>query len=410
MTGLRRAPNGSIPTSVRFYLEFGCFCITLRDMKKIKRIGILTGGGDCPGLNAVLRAVVKAARNDFGIEVIGFMDGYEGLIENRFITLQSKDVSGILAQGGTILGTSNRADPFKFPVLQGEEYVYLDRSSQGVLNFESLGLDALIAVGGDGTMAASARMAAKGLPIVGVPKTIDNDLWGTDVTFGFDSALSIATEAIDRIHTTAQSHHRVMIIEVMGRYAGWIALGSGLAGGGDIILIPEIPFDLDAICDQVKERNAQGKNFSIVIVGEGAHPIGGEMIVKRRIETSPDTIRLGGISHQISAQLEGLINIECRVTILGHLLRGGSPTARDRILATRFGMEALNLVARGESGAMVALQGADITSVPLQDVAGKLRKVTADHPWVRTAQAIGVCLGFSKEQQAADAFDNEVSG
>ncbi|MFH2049136.1 MAG: 6-phosphofructokinase, partial [bacterium] len=195
-------------------------------MKKIKRIGILTGGGDCPGLNAVIRAVVKTAENDYDIRVIGFKDGYEGLIENRYMELSNKDVSGILTYGGTILGTSNKADPFHFPVLEDETYIYLDRSSQAIRNFEALGLDALLAIGGDGTMAASARMMEKGLPIIGIPKTIDNDLWGTDVTFGFDSAVTTATEAIDKIHTTAQSHHRVMIVEVMGRYAGWLALAS----------------------------------------------------------------------------------------------------------------------------------------------------------------------------------------
>ncbi|MCK4572797.1 MAG: ATP-dependent 6-phosphofructokinase, partial [candidate division Zixibacteria bacterium] len=246
--------------------------------KTVKRIGVLTGGGDCPGLNAVIRAIVKTADHDYNIDIIGFKDGYEGLIENRFMDISSKNVSGLLAQGGTILGTSNRADPFNFPVLQGDDYVYLDRSSQAVRNFESLGLDALIAIGGDGTMAASAEMAKKGLPIIGVPKTIDNDLVGTDVTFGFDSAVVTATDAIDKIHTTAQSHHRVMIVEVMGRYAGWLALHSGMAGGGDIILMPEFPYDIDAVCDSVRTRNAQGKNFSIVVVGEGARAIGGEMV------------------------------------------------------------------------------------------------------------------------------------
>jgi ATP-dependent phosphofructokinase / diphosphate-dependent phosphofructokinase len=226
--------------------------------RKRKRIGVLTGGGDCPGLNAVIRAVVKTAENEYGIEVIGFFDGYEGVVENRFRTLDMKDVPGLLSRGGTILGTSNRADPFNYPVLQGDGYVHLDRSQQAILNFESLGLDALVAIGGDGTMAASAGLVAKGMPIVGVPKTIDNDLVGTDVTFGFDSALNTATEAIDKIHTTAQSHHRVMMIEVMGRYAGWLALGSGLAGGGDIILIPEFPYDLDSVCEQVKLRKSQG--------------------------------------------------------------------------------------------------------------------------------------------------------
>ncbi|RKX26554.1 MAG: 6-phosphofructokinase [Candidatus Zixiibacteriota bacterium] len=362
--------------------------------KKMKRIGVLTGGGDCPGLNAVLRAVVKTADNDYDVKVIGFNDGYEGLIENRYRELSNRDVSGILTRGGTILGTSNRADPFRYPVLQGEEYVYLDRSTQAVRNFEALGLDALVAIGGDGTMAASAGMMELGLPIVGVPKTIDNDLVGTDVTFGFDSAVVTATDAIDKIHTTAQSHHRVMIVEVMGRYAGWLALSSGLAGGGDIILIPEFPYDIEAVCNAVKERNAAGKRFSIVVVGEGAHPAGGEMVVDRRIETSPDAIRLGGVSRQVAAQIEGLTNLECRVTILGHLLRGGSPTAFDRILATRYGTEAVHMVMRGEMGQMVAMKGSNIGSTPMSEVAGKLRTVTPDHPLVKAALSLGVCVGL----------------
>jgi len=377
----------------------------MKRQKKRQRIGVLTGGGDCPGLNAVIRSIVKTAEHDYDMEVIGFLDGYEGLIENRFRPLGLADVSGLLAEGGTILGTSNRADPFHFPVLQGEEYVYLDRSSQACRNFESLGLDTLIAIGGDGTMAASAGMVDLGLPIIGVPKTIDNDLCGTDVTFGYDSALSIATEAIDRIHTTAQSHHRVMIIEVMGRYAGWIALGAGLAGGGDIILIPEVPYDIGAICEKVRSRNSLGKNFSIVVVGEGAKAIGGNMVVKQRIENSPDAIRLGGISYQVAAQLEGLIHIECRVTVLGHLLRGGAPSARDRILATRFGAEGLHLAASGESNKMVALVRGDISSVPLRDVAGKFRRVTPDHPWVRTALSTGICLGVSDNTPMEEAFE-----
>lgn len=362
--------------------------------RQTRRIGVLTGGGDCPGLNAVIRAIVRTAGNDYDMEVVGFSDGYEGLIENRYRILGPNDVSGILSRGGTILGTSNRADPFKYPVMQGdEEYVYLDRSHQGVLNFESLGLEALIAIGGDGTMAASAGMAAKGIPIVGVPKTIDNDLMGTDVTFGYDTAVQIATDAIDRLHTTAQSHHRIMLVEVMGRYAGWLALGSGLAGGGDIILIPEIPYDISTICDAIKKRNAQGKNFSIVVVGEGAHPMGGRMHVSRTVKNSPDAIRLGGVSHQIAAQLEALTHIECRVTILGHLLRGGSPSAHDRLLAMRFGIEAVHLVASGNTGQMVALRGEQITSIPISEVAGKQRKVTTDHPLIKAAVSLGICLG-----------------
>jgi phosphofructokinase-like protein len=377
-------------------------------MKQSKRVGILTGGGDCPGLNAVISAIVKTAERDFDWEVVGFLDGYEGIVENRFVTLSQKDVSGIMALGGTILGTSNRADPFRFPVLQGEDYVYLDRSSQAVRNFEALGLEALIAIGGDGTMAASARMIDKGLPVVGVPKTIDNDLWGTDVTFGFDSALSVATEAIDRIHTTAQSHHRIMIVEVMGRYAGWIALGSGLAGGGDIILIPEIPYDVEAVCDRIKERNSRGKRFSIVVIGEGAKPIGGSMVVTRKVANSPDPIRLGGVSHQLAAQLEGLLNIEARVTILGHLLRGGSPTGFDRILATRFGVEGMRQVAGGNIGQMVVLKGVETSTVPISEVAGRIRGVTADHPWVKVATSIGISLGFSTDVPVEEAFSAPV--
>ncbi|MDX9857005.1 MAG: ATP-dependent 6-phosphofructokinase [candidate division Zixibacteria bacterium] len=361
--------------------------------KQKKRIGVLTGGGDCPGLNAVIRAVAKTANNECGMEVVGFFDGYEGLVQNRYDNLDDEDVSGILTRGGTILGTSNRADPFRYPVLQGEEYVYLDRSSQCVRNFDALGLSALIAIGGDGTMAASAGLMDLGIPIVGVPKTIDNDLEGTEVTFGFDTALQTATDAIDRIHTTAQSHHRVMIIEVMGRYAGWLALGSGLAGGGDIILIPEFPYDIAAVCDHIRLRNSRGKKFSIVVVGEGAKPVGGSMTVSRTVENSPDAIRLGGVSNRIASQIEGLIEVESRVTILGHLLRGGSPTARDRMLATGFGVEAVRMVDRGEVGRMVALRDGKMSSVAISEVAGKTRIVTPDHDWVRAARSIGLSLG-----------------
>lgn len=372
--------------------------------KRNKRIGILTGGGDCPGLNAVIRAIVKTANNELDIDIIGFHDGYEGLVEGRYRELSSRDASGILAQGGTILGTSNRADPFNFPVLQGEEYIYLDRSSQAVRTFESLGLDGLIAIGGDGTMAASHAMAEKGLPIVGVPKTIDNDLFGTDITFGFDSAVACATEAIDRIHTTAQSHHRVMFIEVMGRYAGWLAMASGLAGGGDIIVIPEFPYDIEAICDQVRARNVEGKNFSIVVVGEGAKQIGGELVVKRTVEYSPDKLRLGGISNQIAAQVEGLTNIECRVTILGHLLRGGSPSAYDRILATRFGVAAIHKADRGEFGQLVVLKNNEMDAIPIREVAGKTRVITPDHYLVQTARSLGICLGIPNDADPAEYF------
>lgn len=367
-------------------------------MSEKMKIGVLTGGGDCPGLNAVIRAVVKTAINDHGMEVVGFLDGYEGLIENRYRKLTSNDVSGILTLGGTILGTSNRADPFHFPVLQDDEYIYIDRSSQAVQNFERLGLDVLIAIGGDGTMAASAGMTKKGIQIIGVPKTIDNDLYGTDQTFGFDSAVTTATEAIDKVHSTAQAHHRVMIVEVMGRYAGWLALASGVASGGDIILIPEIPYEIDVICDKIKTRNRDGRNFSIIVIGEGAKPEGGEMVVKRLIANSPDKIRLGGISNQLAAQIEGITTLETRVTILGHLLRGGTPTAFDRILASRFGSEAVHLAYQRKFGNMVALQGNAISSIPIEQVAGRLRKVEKQNPLLLTAISLGTCLGIENSK------------
>ncbi len=362
------------------------------------KIGVLTGGGDCPGLNAVLRAVVKTAIHDYNMSVIGFRDGYEGLILNNYITLDKGSVSGILSLGGTILGTSNRADPFNFPILQKDKYIYLDRSADLTANYERLGLDAVIAIGGDGTMNASASLSKIGINIVGVPKTIDNDLFGTDQTFGFDSAVVTATEAIDKIHTTAQSHHRVMIVEVMGRYAGWLALASGLAGGGDIILIPEIPYDIDVICEKIKERNRLGKNFSIVVIGEGAKAEGGEMIIKRMVENSPDAVRLGGVSNRLALQIEALTRLETRVTILGHLVRGGSPTPFDRLLATYFGCEAVRLVAQKKYGRLVVLKGNDIMSIPLGDVEGKVRTVPFDSQMIKAARSLGVSLGLDWEK------------
>jgi 6-phosphofructokinase 1 len=255
-----------------------------------------------------------------------------------------------------------------------------------------------VIIGGDGTMSATRKLGELGINIVGVPKTIDNDIAGTDRTFGFDSAVATATEAIDKIHTTAQAHHRVMIIEVMGRYAGWLALSSGLAGGGDIILIPEIPYDIEVVCDKVKERNRLGKNFSIIVIGEGATPIGGDMVVKKMIETSPDAIRLGGISRLLGEEIEKLTRLETRVTILGHLVRGGSPTAFDRLLATRFGCEAVHLIARNKFGNLVALKGDDIVSVPLAEISGQTRTIPVDHHLIKTACSTGVSLGITHEK------------
>jgi phosphofructokinase-like protein len=362
-------------------------------MKTPKRIGILTGGGDCPGLNAVIRAVVKTVINDYDIAVVGFLDGFEGLVENKFVNLNLDNASGILTRGGTILGTSNRADPFKYPVLEGGKYEYRDRSDQAVKTFEEHGLEALVCIGGDGTMAVSHKIAQKNIPVVGIPKTIDNDLVGTDVTFGFDSALTTATEAIDKIHTTAQSHHRVMIIEVMGRYAGWLALCSGIAGGGDIILIPEIPYDIDSICEAIKQRKYHGRYFSILVVGEGAKPKGGEIVVKKRVEGSPEPIRLGGIGHKVADDIEDKIQVETRVTILGHLLRGGVPSPADRLLATRFGVVAAEQVAKRKFGKMVALKGNEIVTVPIDQIAGKIRTVPLDSPYLSMARSVGTCLG-----------------
>lgn len=362
-------------------------------MKKTKRIGILTGGGDCPGLNAVIRAVAKTLINDYDMEIIGFLDGFRGMVENRYIELDYRAVSGILTLGGTILGTSNRADPFHFPVFKKEKTVYHDMSDQALNNFTQLGLDACVCIGGDGTMTVANSMMRKGLPVVGVPKTIDNDLWGTDVTFGYDSALTTATEAIDKIHSTAQSHHRVMIVEVMGRYAGWLALGSGIAGGGDIILIPEIPYDLNTVCEAVAQRSVRGSRFSIVVVGEGAKPLDGEMVIKKTVEGSPEPIRLGGIGHQLGANIEEQTGIETRVTVLGHLLRGGVPTPNDRLLATRFGVAAAHQVAEKKFGVLVGLKGQEILPLPIADVAGKVRTISPGNSLLQIAKSVGTCLG-----------------
>jgi len=363
-------------------------------MGTLSRIGILTGGGDCPGLNAVIRAVAKMALTHLDVEVIGFLDGYEGLVEDRHIRLDRDAVSGILTRGGTILGTSNRSDPFNYPMLEDGEKVYRDRSEQAARNFRQQGLDALVSIGGDGTMTVTQKFAETwDIPVVGVPKTIDNDLMCTDQTFGFDSAMTTATEAVDKIHTTAQSHHRVMVVEVMGRYAGWLALCSGLAGGGDIILIPEIPYRIDAVCEAVKQRRYAGKQFSIVVVGEGAKPEGGEMVVRERIEGSPDPVRLGGIGHRVADEIEAQAGVETRVTVLGHLLRGGIPSPADRLLATRFGVEAMRLLVNGEFGRMAALRGHAITSVSLDEVAGQPRTVPPDSELLDAARAVGTCLG-----------------
>ncbi|MHB8172254.1 MAG: 6-phosphofructokinase [Thermincolia bacterium] len=361
--------------------------------EKIKKIAVLTGGGDCPGLNAVLRAVVKTASNVYGVEVIGIEDGFGGLIQNRYSTLTTQDVSGILHRGGTILGTTNRDNPFKYPVTENGEKVYRDVSSQVINNLQELGVEALIVIGGDGSLSIGNELHEKGLPVVGVPKTIDNDLSATDVTFGFDTALVTATEALDKLHTTAESHHRVMVLEVMGRYAGWIALEAGIAGGADVILIPEIPFQIEKVCEKIVDRRVKGKKFSIVVVAEGAKPLGGEMVVAKIIEDSADPIRLGGIGNVVAKQIEECSGMESRVTVLGHLQRGGSPTPFDRILGTRYGAAAVDLVMRGEFGKMVSLRTPNIVAVSLKEAVHEMRRVPVDCDKIQAARSVGVSFG-----------------
>jgi phosphofructokinase-like protein len=359
----------------------------------IRRIGVLSAGGDCPGINAVIHAVVKKAILDYQMEVYGIFDGFAGLVEGRWRTLQYNDVSGIMPLGGTILGTSNKANPFKYPCTEYGKLCFKDLSQEAIDNYHSMGLQALIAIGGDGTFHISDGFIKKGLSIVGVPKTIDNDLSETDFTFGFDSAVWVATEAIDRLHTTAQAHHRVMVVEVMGRYAGWIALHSGIAGGGDVILIPEIDYNIENVCTFIRKRIAAGKKFSIVVVAEGSKPQDGDFTVLRKVEESHDQIRLGGIGHVIGEQIEEKTGIETRVVILGHLLRGGSPTPYDRVLASRFGAAAVDLVAQEQFGLFPALRGNEIIPVPIKKAIDKLKTIPLGHSLLQVARSTGTCLG-----------------
>jgi len=360
--------------------------------ESIKRIGVLTGGGDCPGLNAVIRAVVKTAIGQYGWQVIGIEDGFEGLVApDKARPLSLQDVRGILPRGGTILGTTNRCNPFACPVVEGGQKKLVDKSGDVVARIRELGIDALVVIGGDGSLKIALELYHLGVPVVGVPKTIDNDLSATDVTFGFDTALTTATDALDKLHTTAESHHRVMVIEVMGRNAGWIALMAGLAGGADVILIPEIPFQIDPICAKVRQRDEQGNKFSIVVVAEGAKPAGGEVVARGVDELGFP--RLGGIAYRVGDQVALCSEHEVRVTVLGHLQRGGSPTPFDRILGTRFGTEAVRLAAAGGFGQMVALHGLHVEAVPLEEAVGVQKLVPPDGELVRTAKAMGVIFG-----------------
>jgi 6-phosphofructokinase 1 len=359
-------------------------------MPSITRIGVLTGGGDAPGLNAVIRAVVKSASNS-GIEVVGLEDSFDGLIEpNRSRVLTPRDVTGILRLGGTILGTTNRGNPFAYPI-ETSDGVH-DYSDRVVHMFHKMGLDALVVIGGDGTLAIAHQFGDRGVPIVGVPKTIDNDIVGTTNCFGFDTAVAFATDAIDRLHTTAEAHHRVMVVEVMGRYAGWIALYAGVAGGADAILIPEIPFDIEIVADRLLARDRWGAKFSIVVVAEGAFPKGGSLsLIEEAREGFAE--RLGGIGVEVCAVLAKATRKETRSVVLGHLQRGGAPTSFDRVLATRFGAKAVELIRRGEFGTMVAFDPPDIVARPLHEIVGRTKTVPLDSDLLLTAKALGIAFG-----------------
>ncbi len=359
---------------------------------KVKRIGVLTGGGDCPGLNAVIRGVTKPAE-DYGMSVYGIIDGFEGLVEGKAKELTNADVSGILARGGTILGSSNKGDPYHWPVSRDGKIEIFDKSQEALRNYHSWNLDALIAIGGDGTMHICNKLSALGMNVIGVPKTIDNDLEATDQSFGHDSAVYVVSMALDRLHTTASSHHRVIVVEAMGRYAGWIALNGGLSGGADIILIPEMPFSWEKVAAKIRERELMGKRFSLVCVAEGAKPIGGELITRGSDIKRTDPVQLGGIGKVVADKIEELTGRESRVTVLGHLQRGGSPTPFDRILSTKFGAFAIELAAQKKFGRMVALKGNEIKNVLIKDAISHQKLVSIDNQSVKAAKAVGISFG-----------------
>ena len=361
--------------------------------EKKRRFAVLTGGGDCPGLNAVIRAVIKTfLQND--CEVFGIYNGFNGLINGNLKLMNFADVSGILPRGGTILGTTNRDNPFKFAVEENGELVYYDMRDKVVENLAKHDIEALVVIGGDGSLNIGAKLAREcGIKVVGVPKTIDNDLPCTERTFGFDTAVACATEAVDRLHTTAESHHRVMALEVMGRYAGWIALYSGIAGGADVILLPEIPYNIDSVIQKIEQRRKDGKNFSIVVVAEGAKPIGGELSVARVVKGSFEPIRLGGAGERLVREVEERTGIESRCTVLGYLQRGGSPSSYDRILSTRYGVAAAEACLRGEFNVMVSLENDQIVTVYIQKAASSPRLVPTDSEIIRTGRQIGICFG-----------------
>ena len=358
----------------------------------MKRIGILTGGGDAPGLNAVIRAVVKTAVNVYGCEVFGIRNGYDGFLdEDGIVPLDMASVRGILSRGGTILGSANRGNPYARKVMRDDKEVVIDVSDEIVKGIKKLKLDALLVLGGDGTLRIAHELYQKGVPVIGVPKTIDNDIGGTEVTFGFDTALNTATEAIDRLHTTAEAHHRVMVLELMGRDAGFIALHAGVSGGADVILIPEFPFKFENVVNKVRERVNKGSLFSILAVSEGAKPQGGMQTFSRKGD-EVYVPRLGGIGQTVAEYIEQN-GFESRVTVLGHLQRGGTPTAFDRWLATRYGAAAVRLAAEGGFDRMVALLSGAITDIPLVEATAVPKRVQPDEDAVITARGIGISFG-----------------
>jgi 6-phosphofructokinase 1 len=362
-------------------------------------MAILTGGGDCPGLNAVIRAVALDALT-CNIEVLGIEDGYLGLIENRFRPIVETDLLGILSRGGTILGSNNKSNPSAFvvghnpPPPRGDgKPILKDVTDTCFKHLKDCGVEAMVIIGGDGTLTSAATFHRMGIPVVGVPKTIDNDIVGTDLTFGFQTAVDIATEAMDRCRTTADSHHRAMVIEVMGRNAGWIALHSGVAAGADVILLPEMKFDMSRIYEKIVHRTKRGRKSSLICVAEGAMPLNGQQFVARVDPTSPDPIRLGGVGKWLADQIEAATGTESRYVVLGHTQRGGTPTASDRVLSTQLGHHAMVLLRQGKTGRMVAVQNGRLTDIDISEPAGKQRLVPRDHPLVQAAKSVGTTFG-----------------
>jgi 6-phosphofructokinase 1 len=374
-------------------------------MSKIRKIGIITGGGDCSGLNAVINGITKTAVNKYGVEVVGFTRGYSGLYKNDYRPLGLRSVSGIMHEGGTILKSSNKDNLFNYQVVQPDGTIkYEDVSDKAMQNLKYLGVDALIVMGGDGTLTSARDFYRKGLPVVGVPKTIDNDLPATDVTFGYNTSLETITDALDKIHTTAYSHDRVMVVEVMGRNSGWLALEGGLAGSADVILIPEIPYDINSIVEKIRQRDAFGRNFAVIVVSEGAKPKDGKQVIREIVEDSADSVRLGGVGQVLTDQLQKLIpEHEVRYTNLAYIQRGGITSQFDRALGLLFGVNAVDLLMNGGEGRMVQLRGRKITSIPLEEVVGSGevgetskgggKSVDPEGQYVQAAKAIGISFG-----------------